>query len=257
MNIDPPSPERGGSSKDPDKAFETLYNSLRADIERIPPDNQIPPTPLSMDDEEAVKEFVEVTLGLRVADVPSERVFLGGEILSRSNFREGRIGNWEGLPVFVLLYRMEKVLRTIVVWPRDGIDVRLLAKAVVWGYATDFPATIGETDFADMNRFFNCRKLDLTQLSAAPVAEAERLELLREHDNIISNLRSDRQRLADTASYEEKRLQKRIDELTEEAATVRASVVSEANRAEFWRFLAASSVILVPLGVWLLRFLGF
>ncbi len=256
MNIDLPTSKPNNSPNDPDKAFETLYKSLRGDIERTPFDNQIPLSPISADDAAEVKEFVQNTLGLRVADVPSEKVFLGGEILSRSNFREGRIGIWEGLPVFVLLYRMEKVLRTIVVWPRDGIDVRLLAKAVVWGYATDFPSSIGETDFADMNRFFKCRKLDLARLSAAPVAEAERLELLREHDDIISNLRSDRQRIADAASYEEKRSQKRIAELTEEAATIHASVVSEANRAEFWRFLAACSVIFVPLCVWLLRWLG-
>lgn len=257
MNIDPPSPRQPDGPQDPDKAFQDLYDSLRADIDRIPLENQIPPAPLSVDDEEAVKEFVETTLGLRVADVPSERVFLGEEILYRSNFREGRIGIWDGLPVFALLYRMEKVLRTVVVWPRDGINVRMLAKAIVWGYVNDFPTKIGETDFADSHRFFKCRKLDLSRLSAAPVAEAERLELLREHDEIISNLRADKQRLADAASYEEKRLQKRVDELSNEAATIRASVVSEANRAEFWRLVAACSVVAVPLGVWLMRSIGF
>lgn len=257
MNIDPPTPQPRDGPKDPDKAFETLYNSLRADIERIPHDNQIPPAPLTADDEAEVKDFVQNTLGLCVADVPAERVFLGGEILCRSNFREARIGIWEGLPIFALLYRMEKSLRTVVVWPRDGINVRLLAKAVVWGFATDFPPSIGETDIADMNRFFRCRKLDFSRLSAAPVADAERLELLRESDGVISGLRADRQRLADAASHEEKRLQRRVDELSEEAATIRASVISEANRAEFWRLLTACSVIFVPLCVWLMRWLGF
>jgi hypothetical protein len=253
MNIDLPASKPDGGLKDPDKAFAALYDSLRADIERTPHDNQIPPAPLSADDEAEVKEFVEAALGLRVADVPSERIFLGGEILCRSNFREGRIGIWEGLPVFVLLYRMERVLRTVVVWPRDGINVRLLAKAIVWGYAADFPPSIGETDFAHMDRFFRCRKLDFSRLSAAPIAEAERLELLKGNDDLIYSLRADRDRIAGLAAHQEERLQGRIDELLGETESFRDSAVSEANRAEFWRLLTACSVVAVPIAVWLMR----
>lgn len=257
MNIDSPVPQPENVSKDPDRVFETLYRSLRTNIARIPPENQIPPAPHSGDDEAEVKSFVQTTLGLPVVDVPAERVFLGGEILNRSNFREARIGIWEGLPVFVLLYRMEKNLRTVVVWPRDGINVRLLAKAIVWGYATDFPSTIGESDIASTDRFFGCRKLDFTRLSATPVSDAERLELLRERDNSISSLRAGRDRLAGVATHQEKRLQGQIDELLGEAETIRVLAVDEANRAEFWRLLSACSVVSIPLCVLLLRWLGF
>ncbi len=257
MNIDLPNSTPNNSPNDPDRAFEALYKSLRKDIERTPLDNQIPPVPLSVADETEVQEFVENTLGLCVADLPSEKVFLGEEILSRSNFREARIGILEGLPVFVLLYRMEKLLKSVVVWPRDGINVRLLAKAVMWGYAADFPAKIGQTDIANMDRFFKCRKLDFSRLSAAPVADAERLELLREHDAIISSLRYDKERIAGNAASQEKRMQGRIDELSEEAAAMRASAVGEANRADFWRLLAACLFVTIPLCVWLLRWFGF
>lgn len=257
MNIDLPASKPDGGQKDPARVFETLYKSLRADIERIPSDNQIPPAPLSADDEAEVKSFVQNTLGLPVADVPSERIFLGGEILSRSNFREGRIGIWEGLPIFVLLYRMEKSLRTVVVWPRDGINVRLLAKAVVWGYATDFPPMIGETDIASTDRFFQCRKLDFSRLSAAPVSDAEKLELLREHDDSILSLRREKDRISDDAARQGARMQARINELLADAERFRASSVGDANRADLWRFFAVCSVVSVPVFVWLIRWLGY
>ena len=140
-------------------------------IENIPPEMRIAQLPPSDAEAEETKTYIREKLGLPISETPVSKIFLANEIIERSCILEGRIGEWEGLVAFVLLYRFSKQLKTIYVVPVDGVDAREIAKAILWGYLSDLPHRFASSDIVSSDRFFQMKTFDLARLGNMQVLE--------------------------------------------------------------------------------------
>ena len=217
--------------------FDTLYKSLDKQLDKIPSDQVIPMLPGSDEEAEEIKSFVRDILKLQICDVPPAKVFVGGLILERSDFKAGRIGILNKLPVFAFLYRMENGLRTVCVYPRDGINVRMIAKAIMCGYVSDLPEHVAISDILLRDKFFECCDLDFAKLADAPALGLPQRAFWDRHRQIEKR---DEAALA-AKSRECERLVERVTALEAENKKLNEASVQESNRAEEWKLGAGVS----------------
>lgn len=169
-----PDDRRREPDRKPEKTFEELLRDLQPKLDAIPNEMRIPALPPSENSAAEVQNYVRETMGLPVAtDVPNW-VFVGNESIERSKIREGRLGMLDDLYIFAFLYPYEKTLHTVCIYPRDGIDPRMIAKAVLWGQVHEIPNTIAHSHIMDAATFFSLKCVDFKKLVDAQLLEKAR-----------------------------------------------------------------------------------
>jgi len=259
--IDAPEPDDGMPKREhpkpkrPDSkpTFEELIQQLEPQLDKVPEEMRIPPIPPNEDAAEEVQKYVRETMGLPVAaDVPNW-ILIGNESVERSKMREGRIGDSKGSYVFAFLYPYEpKKFHTVIVHPKDGIDPRMIAKAVLWGLVGEIPATLAQSEIRNVEAFFLLRCLNTSQLLDAPALEMAKAEYRKEIDEEIALIRN---RLAQSESQILVG-NKSLAAATEREATAKADADWQHNRAENWRMATFAAIALIPTAILVARWLG-
>jgi len=228
MNIDLP-PDLPPSPESPDDAFKRLLRQLRPQLEKVPQEMRVPPIPPNESAVEEVTTYLREKLKLPVAANVPYKILVAGELVEHAKIREGRLGEWDGLRVFAFFYRYEKQLRCVCIYPRDGVDVRMIAKAVTWGLLDEMPPSLAQSEISDMNRFFAIKCFKASRLYDEAALDKFRLLCQRKADEEVSSARSatdtSEKRVA-ALEGEMKVLQRRNEILTE---TIRRE-----NCVAFW-----------------------
>lgn len=245
MNIhpDPEMPERKVSSVKPSRSFEDLLKELKPQMEKLPPDQQIPafpPDPMVL---ASVEEFVRST-GMDVPSSCPSSVALAGELLAHSQLREGRVGLHGNFRVVCFLYRYsDKSLRSVVIIPRDGIDARLLGMAIIWGLVADVPESVAQSKVLGVKDFFEINAFDLKNLINTTALEQYESDCrIRIETQSRENFRLAQDRIAGLESvirgYEDRERAAEQDN-----ASLKTEAVRDYNRAETWKLIAAVVVV--------------
>ena len=150
----------------------------------------------------------------------------------------------------------DKVLRSIVVYPRDGIDARMLGMAVVWGLVADVSESVAQSQICEVKTFFDINAFDLTKVIEAPALERFKIDyrervagewqaLQRRAETRVADLERERDELAGVAR-----------QLGEDLQAQQREAVAEHNRAEAWRLAAGAALVLGVVAHFLLRLAG-
>jgi hypothetical protein len=252
MNLEPENPEipKHTPQKPAGRSFDQLVKQLSPQLEKLPPDQRLPQLPPS---EEVLAEVVEYvkSLGLTVPPVPPPVAGIGGEFLDPLKLREGRIGLHRNHRVAAFLHRYEdKTLRAIVLYPRDGVDIRKIALAVIWGQLGDVPESLVQTEVVSVADFFAICAYDVSKLIDVPALELYKRSFRLEVEAEISSLRD---RITNGARAIE-RLERDKSAGEKLLAEAREDAVGQNDRAEFWRVVALFSLgALIPAGIGIAR----
>jgi hypothetical protein len=245
MNIptDPNMPERKVPSNKPSRSFEDLLKDLKPQMDKLPPDQKIPafpPDPMVLD---AVKDFVRAS-GMVVPDSCPSSIALAGELLERSQLREGRVGLHCHFRVVSFLCRYsDKSLRAVVIIPHDDIDARLLGMAIMWGLVADVPDKVAQSKVLGVKDFFEINTFDLSKVVNTTALEQYESDCRIQLENQSrESLRSAQDRIAGLEAalrgYEDRA---RIAE--QDKIALGADAVHDHNRAETWRLIAAVALV--------------
>jgi len=247
MNTPPPdddSPhDRNPNKKSPERTFEALMRSHAKQIENLPPEMRIPAMPPSEGEAEEVKKYVREKMGLKMSECPSSKIFLATEILDRSNILEGRFGEWRGLVAFLFLYRFGKTLKTIFVSPVDGLDVRLIAKAIIWGYIADLPPQYAQSEICSSDRFFDVKTFDAKKIYSNQLLEKYKEEC---RAAIYGDLTHERV-IREMAEKYAAGLKKQIAEQNEEKEALKLKLTDSYETSFRWSIAFAVALILIPI----------
>lgn len=245
MNItpDPEMPERKNSAAKPNRSFEDLLKEYKPQMEKLSPDQQIPALPPDKMTLASVEEFVRAS-GMVVTDSCPSNIALAGEFLNRGQLREGRVGLHGNFRVvsFLIQYS-DKTLRSVVIYPRDGVDARMLGMAIVWGLVADVPDSVAQSKVLGVRDFFQINAFDLSMLidtTALEQYESDCRIQIESQSLESSRLAQDRiARLeASLRGYED-----RARATEQEKIALGADAVRDHNRAETWRLIAAVAVV--------------
>lgn len=235
---------------------DTFFLTLRPDIEKLPA-QQIPAQPPDPMVLESVEEFV-TSHGMTVPDSCPSTIAVAGEFLDRSGLREGRVGLHGNVRVLSFLYRFsDKLLRAVVIYPRDGVDARFLGMAICWGLVANVPESIAQSRILEVKEFFAINAFDMTKIVDVPALERFKADhskqvagdwqtFKRQTEGRTTDLERERAGLAATC-------QRLGDDLNDQ----RRKTAHQHNRAEAWKVAALSSLCLIPAIVVILRLLGF
>ena len=165
-------------------------------------------------------------------------------MLANSQLREGRVGLHGNFRVVCFLYRYsDRLLRSIVIIPRDGIDARLLGMAIIWGLVADVPETVAQSKVLDVKDFFAINACDLSKLINTTALEQYEMDYRMKIDIEFR----ERLKLAESRSlcleaslikFEERERAAEQDKIA-----LGAEAVRDHNRAENWRLFSAVAVV--------------
>lgn len=240
MNMSPPPPDDRNPSKK--QSFEELIKAHSKQLENIPSEMKIAPLPPSDAEAEETKEYVRQKLGLSVSETPVSKIFLANEILERASILEGRIGEWEGLVAFLFLYRFGKTLKTIFMVPTDGLDARMIAKSILWGYVSDLPPQFAQSEITSSDRFFQVRTFNLSKLGDMQVLEKFKSDFQRAFSGELTQERTAR-RTAERALSDRK---SELEQLREESDQMVIKLRAAYDSAFRWNMAALVLLGLVP-----------
>ncbi len=245
MNIppDPEMPERNDHPKKPGRSFDALLRELKPQLDKLPDDQQIPafpPDPMVL---ASVEDFVH-SAGMVVPSSCPSSVALAGELLAHNQLREGRVGLHGNFRVVCFLYRYsDKLLRSIVIIPRDGIDARLLGMAIIWGLVADVPETVAQSKVLDVKDFFAINACDLSKLINTTALEQYEMDYRMKIDIEFR----ERLKLAENRSLclesSLSKSEERERAAEQDKLSLSAEAVRDHNRAETWKLLAAVALI--------------
>lgn len=252
---DLPQRPKGPQKPKPPRTFEEVLKELRPDIEKLPAE-KIPPQPPDPMVLESVEEFV-ASHGMTVPDSCPSTIAVAGEFLDRSGLREGRVDLHGNVRVLSFLYRFsDKLLRAVVLYPRDGVDARFLGMAICWGLVANVPPSIAQSRILEVKDFFAINAFDMTKI--VDVTALERFKA--DHSKQVAGdwQTFKRQTEGRTTDLERERagLAATCQKLGEELNTQRRRAVAQHNRAEAWKVAALSAVCLIPIALIILRFFG-
>jgi hypothetical protein len=245
MNIDPTPemPERKISSAKPSRSFDDMLKEFKPQMDKLPPDQQIPafpPDPMVL---ASVEDFVRSS-GMVVPSSCPSSVALAGELLAHSQLREGRVGLHGHFRVVCFLYcYSDKSLRSVVIIPRDGVDARMLGMAIIWGLVADVPESVAQSKLLGVRDFFEINAFDLTKLintTALEQYESDCRIRIENQSRESSRLAQERIAGLETVlrSYED-----RARAVEQEKIALGAEAVRDHNRAETWRLIAAVALV--------------
>ena len=251
MNTPSPHPDDMSSSPpSPEKSFEALMRTHARQLENIPDEMKISPLPPSEEEAEETKEYIRKKLGLPISEIPSSKIFLANEILERACILEGRIGEWEGIVAFLFLYRFGKTIKTIYIVPADGIDARMIAKAILWGYLSDLPPHFAQSDIVGGDRFFQVKTFNLKQLANQQILEKFKSDYQRTFSGEIDQARSARR----NSERELTECTRALEQLREESEKTKSKLTLAYNSAFKWNMAAIGSAALIPIVILALHF---
>ena len=236
---DPRNNNRAPAEKPP-MSFQTLVDQLRPQLEKIPEGNKIPLLPPSPEVLEEVQQYVRTALLLPLSESLPPSVQVGQLFLDRSMIRFGRIGLHEKMPVFAFIYQfVPKKLDCVLVYPKDGVEIEMIAKIVFWGQTPSLPLKYVSTDILPAKAFFDLQTFYLCDLADAPA-----LKILE--DTVWRNATTQilaAERLQKAAEARAKDLDSRLSAETEQRVEAEESLDSESHRARFWKHLALSVIV--------------
>ncbi len=250
----PPRP-KGPQKPKPPRTFEEVLKELRPDLQKLPAEKipAQPPDPMVL---ESVEEFV-TSHGMTVPDSCPSTIAVAGEFLDRSGLREGRVGLHGNVRVLSFLYRFsDKLLRAVVIYPRDGVEARLLGMAICWGLVANVPTSIAQSRILETKDFFAINAFDMTKIVDVPALERFKAD----HSKQVAGEWQSRQRQAESHAAdlerERARLASAYQRLGDDLAAQQRRAVAQHNRAEAWKVAALSSLCLIPIALVILRFFG-
>lgn len=245
MNIDPAPemPERKVPSAKPNRSFEDILKEIQPQLNTTPPAQQIPALPPDEMTLASVEEFVRES-GMSVPESCPSRIALAGEFLDRCQLREGRVGLHGNFRVvsFLIQYS-DKTLRSVVIFPRDGIDARLLGMAIVWGLVADVPEAVAQSKVLGVRDFFAINAFDLSKLIDTTALEHYESDCRVQIENQYresSRLAQDRIAGLEAAL---RGCEDRARAAEQDKIALGAEAVRDHNRAENWRLSAAVAVV--------------
>ena len=245
LQPDDPSPRHHA----PEKNFEALMRSHAKQLENIPSEMRIAPLPPSDAEAEETKDYIRKNLGLSIAETPCSKIFLANEILERACILEGRIGEWEGIVAFLFLYRFQKTIKSIYIVPTDGLDARMIAKAILWGYLSDLPPKYAQSDIVGSERFYAVKTFDLGKLANKQALEKFKDEYRTAKEVELQNARSSRLSSDLRANASEQQL----DELKIENADLTTRLTAAHNSSYRWNMAAILAMASIPIAVLLMH----
>jgi len=231
--------------KNPELSFEALMRAANKKLENIPSEMKMPSMPPSESEAEEAKQYIKKHLKLPITESPCTKIFVANEIIDRSNIREGRIGEWEDRSVFLFLYKLGGTLKTIQLTPRDGLDARFLAKAVLWGYIADLPSDLAHSEILGMERFFNVKTINLTKLADLNVLEKFKKEYSA---SVIQDFERERisRILSENYSID---LKNQIDALQQKLELLQGNLAKALNFTLFWKIVAIICLVVAIISI--------
>jgi hypothetical protein len=234
MNLEMPDP---GDRKPPlltperkEKDFEELLRELEPQLSKLPDQMRVPALPVSQDAAEEVKDYVREKMGIPVAENVPNWILLGNEAVERAKIQEGRIGELNGIRVFAFLYPYEKEFKTVCIYPRDGIDPRMLAKAVLWGQVGEIPDSVAQSAIYKASDFFFLECLKLVTLIDAPLLKLAKDELREKYEKEANLLN----RYINRGQKEIERLKAVVEEQGSQAEVLNARIAKLCKEADRW-----------------------
>ena len=256
MNItpDPEMPERKGPQKPKSgRSFEDLLKDLQPQLNKLPPEQKLPPLPPDKMILESVQDFVTEN-GMIVPESCPTTIAIAGEFLDRCQLREGRVGLFRNVRVVSFLHRYsDKTLRAVVVFPRKGVDARKLGLSIFWGLTADVPESVALSEICSLDTFFQINSFNL-----AGVVDLSALDLykMEYHQSVDAELVALNRRALRAESMVPG-LESRLKNCEEEMAAHRSESLRHQERADWWRFYVFFAVCLIPTAHLLLRYFGF
>ncbi len=245
-------PKNSISPKTPKKSFEEVLASLKPTLEKLPPEQIIPPLPPDKMALQEVDAFVTQS-GMVVPDNCPHAICLGGEFIDRTLLREGRVGAMNGTCVLSFLYKYAgKSLQAIVLHPRGEINLRYLGQAIWWGRTADVPEDLVQTQTISVSDFFSINCLDLSKLVNMTHLERLHLDYQKKLDG---ELKTALQWAKDWSSRVET-LEKAHHLVLEEKEEQRGECVTEFNRAEKWK-MASGYLFVITITITVFIFRGY
>jgi len=247
MKIDPEMPPVSPKSS-VKRDFEEEMSRLKTQLAKLPPEQKLPDLPLQEEALEEVTDYIK-DLGLKVPSMPPTVVGIGGEFVDPAKLKEGRAGMHREQHVVAFLYRYpDKILRTLVVYPSDGIDIRTLALAIITGRVADVPDTFVQTEVVSSQEFFRICAYDVSKLIDLGALELFQQAFKRQIHQEMDTKQQELGRLTRSVA----KLMEDREHLVSELAIVKESETRYYNSSHRWRLVSA---ILVALTV-LLKVIG-
>lgn len=243
MSPDPEMPERKEPSKKSGRSFDDLLKELKPKLDKLPDDQRIPVLPPDQMVLDSVEDFVR-SKGMVVPESCPSGVALAGEFLDNGQLREGRVGLHGNFRAVSFLYRYsDKIMRSVVIIPRDDIDARLLGMAIMWGLVANVPEEIAQSKVLGVKEFFEINTFDLSKLIDTSALEQYETDCrIRIESQSRESSRLTQERIARLESvirgYEER---ERVAE--QERVSSSAEAVRDHNRAETWKLIAVVALI--------------
>ena len=72
-----------------------------------------------------------------------------------------------------------KLLRAVVIYPRDGVDARFLGMAICWGLVANVPTSIAQSRILESKEFFAINAFDRAKILDVPALERFKADLER------------------------------------------------------------------------------
>ena len=249
--INPQIPHRphGPQKPKPIRTFDDILKDLQPQLDKLPPDQQIPLLPPDQMVLDSVQEFVRDN-GMVVPDSCPPTIAVAGEFLDRTSIREGRVGLLRNLRVISFLRRYpDKSLRAVVIFPCKGVDARTLGMSIFWGQVADVPLSVAKSEICSLSDFFAINSFHLTDVIDVSSLELYKLDYARELDKQLAV--ADR-RLRD-AEKKGTLLESLLSESEAEKESYRHKSNDFQNRSEWWKFIAFGLLALSPIAFIALR----
>jgi len=215
--------------------FERLLHDLKPQLDKLPHEQQLPALPPDQLALESVQEWVRHS-GMLVTDTCPPTVAIAGEFLDRGLLREGRVGQHGKFRVSAFLYKFaDGSLRTVVIYPRDGIDVRELGKAIFWGQVADVPENVAQSMIHDLKVFFEICTFKLSGIIDLPALE----RFKNEYEEKAQDKQKDTERWTkatiDRLEASKLKLETITATLEKQCEYHRTRYLAEQHRAEGWK----------------------
>lgn len=206
---------------------------------------------------QSVEEFVS-SHGMTVPDSCPSTIAVAGEFLDRSGLREGRVGLHDNVRVLCFLYRFsDKLLRSVVIYPRDGVDARFLGMAICWGLVANVPESIAQSRILETKEFFSINAFDPAKILDVPALERFKADHRKHVAGEWQAFQHQAESRAADLERERANLASACKKLGDDLQAQQRRAVAQHNRAEVWKVAALGSLCLIPVGLLILRWVGF
>ncbi|MEI6715792.1 MAG: hypothetical protein WCO60_18720 [Verrucomicrobiota bacterium] len=227
--------------KTPKQEFEDLVRSLKPQLNKIPKELRIPPVPPCEQALSEVDDYIKNVMKLPVEGSIPSHILVGNEVVERAKIREGRIGVTNQAHVFAFLYPFGKLAQTVLIYPRDGIDPRMIAKAVFWGRVSEIPRELAQSEIVPVQQFFSIKCLKLSELLDSPLLSAAKSKIRAAANAEIEQLRVRLMRaeesLKEVGANKISLSPESVSPVPEELTELNSKYLKEQHRAEHWKLL--------------------